>query len=679
MNLFFWNPLAKNPTDRLNQPWILEGFQECVDGFWVWQDDQFYVSARLKERLGYDQLADKKFTTPNWWREFVHPDDIHMLKKFLKDIVNHKAKIFQIEIRVRHYHGHWVWFFVHCYIDTKNKNSLRVLGTFSDISSYRLLHDQLERTIEELENISQEKSHFIAHLNHEIRAPVNGILNGIENLRETAISNEQQEYINNISLCADLLLNLVNEVLDLSKIAAGKLELDPVEFDLSKVVHQIISMLAPAAARKDLVLELIIDKNLPHYLQADSLRLQQVIINLVNNAIKFTETGSVTLEVSPYYKKGIAKPHHILFRVIDTGHGIAKDILPRLFQDFTQATKSVTRTFGGTGLGLSICRKLVALMGGEIGAQSVIGKGSTFWFVIPFSPVEKTSEPPSDSSPHFSDNKEIPTNFHILIAEDNLISQQVLKGLLTSLNQNIMIANNGLEAVKAFKNHRFDLIFMDMNMPILDGFSATKKIRQMATGNDIPIIILTADTYSINQQEFLRKGVTQIIHKPITKDKLREILNFYQSQKSLAPINNTDSISDPLISELPKQPPHSSSFQHIDFPRIITLCQDIGHETVLHLLDDYVTEGRDMIRQLENGQDTYHLAHTLAGMSENMGITEVAKLSRQITMSVKAQKKDLDSFLPQIGNIFHQAVAEITKVKQEINSLLSKKSSQEKG
>ncbi|WP_198027196.1 PAS domain-containing sensor histidine kinase [Candidatus Paracaedibacter symbiosus] len=238
-------------ASTLQEPWILEGFQECVDGFWVWESNQFYISSRIKTRLGYDQFADKKFTDPNWWREFVHPDDINKLKKFLKDIVNNEVKIRQIEFRIRHYHGYWVWFLVHCHVNPYHHDQPQVLGTFSDVSSYRLLHDQLEKTIGDLEVVSHEKSHFISHLNHEIRTPLNGIIGGLTLLQDTNLTDKQKDYIRNIHASADLLLSLVNEVLDVSKIAAGKLEIDTMDFDLKKVIQQTISMLTPAAQQKN--------------------------------------------------------------------------------------------------------------------------------------------------------------------------------------------------------------------------------------------------------------------------------------------------------------------------------------------------------------------------------------------------------------------------------------------
>lgn len=665
MNLFFWRKSSKIKAFSLDQSWILEGFQQCVDGFWIWQDNLFYISSRLKERLGYDQLADKKFTNTNWWQEFVHPDDINKLKKFLKDIINNEAKTFQIEFRIRHYHGHWVWFFVHCYVNHHYNKQPRILGTFSDVSSYRLLHDQLEHTIKELESASQEKTHFISHLNHEIRTPINGILGGVEKLKETPLSHEQQDYLNNITSCADLLLNLVNEVLDLSKMAAGKLELDPVEFELNKVVQQTISMLAPSAACKNLSLILDMDKNLPHYLHGDSLRLQQVIINLLNNAIKFTDSGKVTLEIKLHHQKGIGNPNHILFRVIDTGHGIAKDVLPRLFQDFTQATKSVTRTFGGTGLGLSICRKLVALMGGEIGAQSVLGKGSTFWFIIPLLPVEQIKPDKHKDKSNVLKKEEKLKSFHILITEDNVINQEVLIELLTSLNQKLVIANNGAEAIELFKENEFDLIFMDMNMPVLDGFSATKKIRKMPKGKEIPIIIVTADTYSLDKQELLKNGATQIIYKPVTKEKLADLLKLYQSEKFDLKFDT------PNTANLKSKPITNFGFAtNIDMSQIMTLCNDIGRNAVVSLLDGYTKEGIHIINQLEKDNDAelYNLVHALAGMSENLGMAGVAYCSRQLMATLQAREKDLSPLIHHLRKIFHETADEVDRIKQEINA-----------
>lgn len=669
MNLFFWRKERKKSDLTLNQDWILEGFQDCVDGFWVWQSNQFYISSRIKTRLGYDQHADVKFTDVNWWRDFVHPEDMDKLKNFLKDIVNNEVKTRQIEIRIRHYHGHWVWFLIHCYVGTFRNNQPQVLGTFSDVSAYRLLHDQLEKTIEDLETISQEKSHFISHLNHEIRTPINGILGGLTQLQETDLSLDQQDCVNKISACADLLLNLVNEVLDLSKIAAGKLEIDPVEFELNRVIQQVFSMLKPVAQQKKLQLVLEMDRNLPHFVKTDSLRLQQVIINLLGNAIKFTDTGKVTLEIKLHHQKANGNSSHLLFRVIDTGHGIAKDVLPFLFQDFTQATKSVARTYGGTGLGLSICRKLVALMGGEIGAQSTVGKGSTFWFILP---IEKMSNLATDSMPVDIKQDASLAKFNILIAEDNHINQQVLIGLLSSLQQDFNIANNGVEAVQCFENNKFDLVFMDMNMPILDGFSATKQIRQMDKGKEVPIIILTADTYSIDKQEFLKNGVTQIIHKPVTKEKLFNVIKFYQKEEQKEEIVKPTRDSSPVFLENPTEFKDEINFNYIDWSQITTLSTDIGQETLIKLLDVYVKDGMRIMNQLKGDKSDgfYDVAHTLAGMSENLGMKKVAQLSRDIMISLRTPDENPAPIINQLMQEFNETIAEIDKIKNKFTQKL---------
>ncbi|WP_032112906.1 ATP-binding protein [Candidatus Paracaedibacter symbiosus] len=378
------------------------------------------------------------------------------------------------------------------------------------------------------------------------------------------------------------------------------------------------------------------DKNLPETMKGDSLRLQQIILNLLNNAIKFTDNGKVTLEVRRHHS--MASGDHLLFRVIDTGHGLAKDVLPRLFQDFTQATKSVARTYGGTGLGLSICRKLIALMGGEIGAQSAIGKGSTFWFIIP---IERSGSDKLKSPPINQENEL--KSFNVLITEDNPINQQVLTELLSSLHQKFTIANDGVEAINVIKENEFDLVFMDMNMPILDGFSATQEIRKLEKGKEIPIIILTADTYSIDKKEFLANGVTQIIHKPLTRDKLSDIIKFYQEDKS-------------------------AKENYIDLPQITLLCDDIGVEIVLRLLDAYVTDGRRIINQLktEKSGDFYNLAHTLAGMSENLGMKVVAELAQNLMIILQSKKGNPSPIINQLIKNFNKTVSEIDNVKKKI-------------
>lgn len=661
MNLFFWRKkaLALDPT--LQQDWILEGFQDCVDGFWVWQNTHFYVSPRIKKKLGYGQLTDKNFNDVNWWKEFVHPEDIDKLKNFLKDLVKNDVKTRQIEIRIRHYHGHWVWFLLHCYVGASHHNQPQVLGTFSDVSAYRLLHDQLERIIEDLQTASQEKSHFISHLNHEIRSPLNGILGAAAQLQETDLTPTQQGYLSNVISSADLLLNMVNEILDLSKIAAGKLEIDAREFELIPVIQQVVGMFMPVAQQKKIHLILELDKTLPRVIKSDSLRLQQILINLLTNAIKFTDTGKVTLEVTRRLNKGPDTSNHLLFRVIDTGHGIAKEVLPQLFQDFTQASKSVVRTQGGTGLGLSICRKLIGLMSGEIGAQSTLGKGSTFWFILP---IEKM---PSDFMAVNPKEREPLKPFNLLVVEDNLINQQVLRALLTSLEQEFILSSNGAEALQLVETNDFDLIFMDMNMPVLDGFSATKQIRKLDKGKEIPIVILTADTYSIDTQEFINNGVTDIIYKPITKEKLREVLTFYQEKEVATPlaVSFSDSLSQPQGEDL-----EHANLNYTNLTHIQELCRDIGCETTLRLLEIYVQDGARFISQFQskNAEAFYDIAHTLAGISENLGMQGVGQLSRDLMLSIQHQEENPSLTISQLIMVFNETILEIDIIKKKLTS-----------
>ena len=465
--MVFWRSEEEKAPDNIKQEWILNGFRSCLDGFYVIQEDQFYVSERLISMLGYD-LTDPNLSSQGWWENLFHVDDRDRVLSYIQERREGKSNKRQIEYRLKHKQGHYLSLLVTSHIaDCKPLNNF--LGTVVNINSYRVLQDQLERTIEEAEKTSQTKSKFIASLNHELRTPLNGVMGMANLLMDTQLDERQLQYVETILTSTNMLLTLVNDILDVSKIASGKLEIEKVEFNLRTILSNTQHILRSLAVSKGLDFSCEVDPDVPVDLIGDQVRLQQILVNLISNAIKFTDQGYVRVSVR---LNSIESDHVMLhFRVSDTGIGIPPEVIPKLFQDFTQASVSTVRTHGGTGLGLSICKKLVALMGGDIGVQSGAEKGSTFWFTLPFPTVEANAR--LGQSDH---DLSIP-KLNILIAEDNIINQQVIQGILQNLGQTVTIARNGLEALSQIEQNNFDLVFMDINMPEMDGIEATQKIR----------------------------------------------------------------------------------------------------------------------------------------------------------------------------------------------------------
>lgn len=380
----------------------------------------------------------------------------------------------------------------------------------------------LENSIQEAQNASNFKTIFLANMSHEIRTPLNGIIGMIDLLRDDKQSTESLEKIKTIKFSAHHLMELVNMILDHSKIEAGKMELEYLKFDLLDNVHQIIKLFTIEADKKQLNLELEIIGAKEMWIIGDSLRLKQILINLLNNAIKFTQAGNIKLQL--HIKNIAADSVEIIFAVKDTGIGISKAQQQFLFEAFKQADHSITRNYGGTGLGLTITHKLVEMMGGKLEVNSTPNEGSTFTFCLRFKNAKPIHVDPTADVPETFVN----SNLKVLIAEDNFINQKVLSMLLYSkYNAEIIIAENGEEAISIYEHaHTLDLIFMDIQMPIMDGYEATRKIKNTSKylNDPIPIIAITANAFNEDRAKAFEAGMTAFISKPIKPAELDKVM-----------------------------------------------------------------------------------------------------------------------------------------------------------
>jgi PAS domain S-box-containing protein len=494
-----------------------------------------------------------------------------------------------------------------------------IFGIQHDVSAREQFARDAERARRAAERANAEKSDFLAFMSHEIRTPMNGVMGTISLLLDTTLDAEQHAYAETARRCGELLLATVNEMLDLSRIEAGHLAIEEEAFDLAAPVAEVLDLLAPAVAEKGIRLSASIDPLLPARVIGDARRLRQVLLNLADNAVKFTAVGGVGIRV-----ERAENPNHVRFAVADTGIGMPPEVQARLFGRFAQGGPETARRYGGSGLGLMICKRLVGLMGGRIVLASTPGKGSTFSFEIPLRPIAESGRPPSTLLPKPALAKPLPgARGRILIAEDGEANQLVAAAILRKAGYAVDLARDGEEALGAARTAAYDLVLMDVRMPRMDGLAATVAIRGLeGQAGRVPIIAMTAAAMPNEVARCLEAGMDGHVAKPMDLTALLAAVSDMLENR-------------PRRSRAAVEEPNPAGPTLIDHTTLQELRAAVGPGRLPRLIGVFADETRARVARLTATDDVAVIEEEAHGLKSAAGTFGAAAL-RSIASSLEA-------------------------------------------
>jgi len=635
-----------------------EGFKALAEsspaGIFILQDDAFVYANRSATQLtGYpsEELIGVKF-----WK-IVDPEFQELLASRSKARRQGQDVPTRYEFKIITKDGvaRWVDFSAGT---TSIAGKPAVVATVFDISDRMQIEEDLRAARDEAEAAARAKSDFLATMSHEIRTPMNGVIGMTDLLLDTRLDATQLEFAETISDSARSLLTIINDILDFSKIEAGKLLIEHIPYSLDHALTGPCQLMMPRATEKGLSLTRELADDLPASLYGDPARIRQVLTNLLGNAVKFTERGHVQIRVC----RNPDNAQQIRFEVQDTGIGLSQDTLKRLFSPFTQADSSTTRRHGGTGLGLSISKRIVELMGGEIGVASTLGQGATFWFTLPLEEAPSIEVPPLEAEATSLPSIEKPDSGEaldkgtlVLLVEDNVVNQKIAIHQLNRMGYAVHTVDNGQLAVEATSTLPYGLVLMDCQMPIMDGFEATRQIRKLEqeTGHHIPIVALTANAMQGDRERCLTAGMDDYLAKPITPHALKRVLDQWLPLSSTLP--------------MPPDPPIEAAINLDRLTEIVGDDMALVRE-MLVMFAAFMDEVLPRLHLAIHTQDieaTCRVAHELKGSSANIGAGPLAELARSIEIQAKSGRPDWS----QIDEFYGKMPALTVRIKAQTATL----------
>lgn len=536
-----------------------------------------------------------------------------------------------------------------------------------DVTTHKIFEKQLQITKDAADVANRAKGDFLANISHELRTPMNGIIGLSELLMGMGLSEEQVELAAAVNSSSRNLLFLLNDILDLSKIEAGELSLEHIPFDVHRTIYQTVDLLKPIASRKSVIIDSVVSPIVYERIKGDPARLQQILNNLISNAIKFTEDGYVRIDITSGRDNFDQPELHI--RVEDTGIGIPEDKRETIFQKFTQADVSTARKYGGTGLGLSITKELVQMMGGEISFDSVEGKGTTFFVKLPIE-VAGAAELSSKGS---TNDISINLNSSILVVDDHPINLLFMRKVLKKLEfEDVDEASCGREAIELTSQKKYDIIFMDCQMPDIDGFEASTSIRESEENiGDIKIIAVTADAMKGAKEKCLDAGMNDYISKPVDIEKLKDVLSIWipEAEKS----KKKKKTAAPIKKEIkaPTSPMQETNDIDQDFGSMIINWERIRmftdgdpeeEQILINLFITHADEALELIKNQTSDEEKgewKNTAHKLMGSAANLGaqvLSDVCYRAEQSFEESEIAKKEILAAIQSAYQDFHEAL-----------------------